>query len=516
MKNYRTAFLAALAVNLVLFGAAGDLWWRSRVASMPGPASVTRGASTAVATTNPAPSRPPASAPLAPVQISVQRLQRIGVRIGQVRRKFITDRIRTTGNVAVDETGLAYVQVRFPGYIQKVFVDSTYQYVHKGQPLFTIYSPELLSTEREYLVAVESQHRLAYSTDPAVTRDAASLVDAAAERLSLWEIPRREIERLRATGQVKRDLVIDSPVSGYVTEREALPNAYAQPGTRLYTVADLSTIWAFAQVFQSDLGRLKVGDPATLTVDTYPGRRFKGRVDLIYPQINPTTRTARVRLIFANPTLRLVPGMFVNVSLDIPMGERVVIPASGVLQTGTRQIVFVDRGDGYLAPRDVHLGAQVGNEYIVLKDLTPGERIATSANFLIDSQSQLQAALSAFAPPPSGAARSAGAPAARLAVSLQPNPPHTGRNLIGVTLESAAGAPMSGAQVTATFLMPAMPAMGMAGARVEVSLGETGHGVYQGAAKLATSGAWQIAIVAQKGGQVVASRQLSVDVAGGN
>ena len=512
--NYRLAFFTALTVNLLLLAGGGALWWRSHSAAVSQVAPAATAALAPQASAKVGNGEPSQESPLAPVPISSQQLKRIGVRIGEVRRKSVSDVIRTTGSVAVDERGLAYVQVRFAGSIQKVFVDSTYQYVRRGQPLFTIYSPELLSTEREYLLARESQRRLARSPDPAVARDAASLVAASAERLALWGVPRREIERLRATGRIRRDLVIDSPVTGYVTQREALPNAYAEPGTRLYTVANLSTIWVFAHVFQNALGRIKVGDRARLTVDTYPGRRFTGRVDFIYPEIDPATRTARVRLRFANPTLKLVPGMFVNVSLEAPMGEQVAIPASGVLQTGTRQIVFVDRGDGYLEPRDVRLGAEVGDEYIVLNGLKPGERIVTSANFLIDSQSQLQAALSAFAPPPA-APRTAGAPQARLAVSLQPNPPRVGRNLIHVTLTDRKGEPVNGAQVSATFVLPGMPAMGMAGKQVSVQLSPAGNGAYQGSVTLTGSGTWQVAVVARKGDQVLVTHQLSVDATGG-
>ncbi len=516
--NYRLAFFTALTVNLLLLGGAGALWWRSHSAAVSRIAPAATAALAPQASAKVGNGEPSQESPLAPVPISSQQLQRIGVRIGEVRRKSVSDVIRTTGSVAVDERGLAYVQVRFAGYIQKVFVDSTYQYVRRGQPLFTIYSPELLSTEREYLLARESQRRLARSPDPAVARDAASLVNASAERLALWGVPRREIERLRATGRIRRDLVIDSPVTGYVTQREALPNAYAEPGTRLYTVANLSTIWVFAHVFQNALGRIKVGDRARLTVDTYPGRQFTGRVDFIYPEIDPATRTARVRLRFANPTLKLVPGMFVNVSLEAPMGEQVVIPASGVLQTGTRQIVFVDRGDGYLEPHDVRLGAEVGDEYVVLHGLKPGERIVTSANFLIDSQSQLEAALSAFAPAhaaPPAAPRTAGAPQGRLAVSLQPNPPRVGRNLIRVTLTDRKGEPVNGAQVSATFVLPGMPAMGMAGKQVSVRLAPAGDGAYQGSVTLTEGGAWQVAVVARQGDQVLATHQLSVDAAGG-
>ncbi|MGH9716167.1 MAG: FixH family protein [Candidatus Acidiferrales bacterium] len=454
---------------------------------------------------------------MAPVQISAQRLQSIGVKIGEVQRKSIEDDILTTGNVAVDETKLAYVQVRFSGYIQKVFVDATYQYVRKGQPLFTIYSPDLVTTEREYLVAKENQQQVARSTVPGVASGAASLVDATAERLRQWNIPQRAIARLESSGQVQQNLEIDSPVSGYVTEREALPNMYVQPQTRLYTVANLSTIWVFAQVFQNDLGRIRVGDPATLTVDTYPGRIFSGRVDFIYPQVDMSTRTARVRLVFPNPDLKLTPGMFVNADLKIPMGEHVVIPAAGVLQTGTRQIVFVDRGGGNLEPRDVQLGAQVGDNFIVLKGLKAGEKIVTSANFLIDSESQLQAALGTFVPPPPGAgvASAMNAPRTNVDLTTQPNPPHKGSNTFRVKLTSENGSPVSGANVSVTFFMPAMPAMGMAAMRTAVTLNDKGNGVYQGSGRLGSGGTWQVTILAKKDGQVVASKQLSMNATGG-
>lgn len=459
----------------------------------------------------------PSEPSLAPVQLSRERLQRIGVSIGEVVRKRVEDHIATTGNVAVDESKVAYVQVRFSGYIQKVFVSSTYQHVRKGEPLFTIYSPDLVSTEREYLLARASEHALAHSADPEVARDADSLVQAASGRLAQWSIPRREIGRLESSGKVLQGLTIDSPVSGYVTERQALPNLFAQPDTRLYTVADLATIWVFAQVYQNDIGRLKVGDPASVTVDTYPGRTFRGRIDFIYPEVDMTTRTARVRLVFTNPDLKLMPGMFVDVSLSLPMGERLVIPASGVLQTGTRQIVFVDRGGGSLEPREVQLGARVGEDYVVLRGVTAGERIVTSANFLIDSESQLQAAIGSFAPPPPGAGTAAAVNASQASIELttDPTPAQRGSNRLRVKLTGAHDAPISGAQVSATFFMPAMPAMGMAAMRVSAHLAQRGSGVYEGSLELSSGGAWQVTIIARKAGQVLATRQLSVDAAGG-
>ena len=519
MNNYRTAFLAALVANIVLLAVVAGFWWQSR-AALPAPKTETHTSDEPLAapdSRSPQTTPEPAEPPLVPVQISAQRLESIGVKTGEVQSRFVEDRVFTTGNVAVDETRLAYVQLRFSGYIQKVFVDATYQYVRKGQPLFSIYSPDLVSTEREYLVARQHQRDMAQSSDPDVARDVASLVEASAERLRQWSIPPREIARLESSGQALPELEIDSPVAGYVTEREALPNKYAQPDTRLYTVADLSTIWVFAQVFQNDLGSLKVGDSATLTVDTYPGRKFSGRVDFIYPDIDMMTRTARVRLKFSNPTLELKPGMFVNVTLNVPMGEHTLIPATGVLQSGIRQIVFVDNGGGNLEPREVQLGARVGDDFIVLRGLKVGEKIVTSANFLIDSESQLQAALGTFTPPPpgAGAAGAMNAPQAKAELVTQPSPPRKGRNVFRVKVTGEHGAPIAGAEVTVTFSMPAMPAMGMAAMRLPVTLTDRGNGVYEGSGQLESVGTWQVSIVAKKNGQVVASQQLSVNATGG-
>src|ERR1700680_5120256 len=427
MKTHRPSFWLAWAVNVVLAVGLIGLWLHYRSAKPMAPAETREPNaidqnSMTDATTTPAVS---ADAPLIPVQISAQRLQSIGVKTGEVERKSLEDEIHTTGNGALDETKLAYVQVRFSGYVQRVFVDATYQYVRKGQPLFTIYSPDLVATEREYLVAKQNQQQVTQSTVPGVASSAASLVNATVERLKQWGVPQKEIARLESTGEVKQELEIDSPVSGYVTERNAFPSVAVQPETRLYTLADLSTVWVQAQVFQNDLERVRLGAPAALALNTYPGRTFAGRVDFIYPQVDMDTRTAKVRVVFSNPGLQLKRGMFVNVDLKVPMGRQLVIPASGVLQSGTRQIAFVERSNGYLEPRDVQLGSRVGDDFIVLKGLKAGEQIVTSANFLIDSERQLQAALGSFVPPPpgAGAASTTDAPQGIVELSSDPTTP---------------------------------------------------------------------------------------------
>jgi len=512
MKNYRTGFFAAVAGNLALVAILAGIWWHHQA---PQPMATPMAQDS---TESPMAASPAAlEAPLVPIHISPQRLQSIGVKTGVVERKTVDDEIRATGNVAVDETRLAYVQVRYSGYIQKVFVDATYKYVRKGQALCTIYSPDLVATEREYLVAKQNQQQVAQSTVPGVASSAASLLDASVGRLKQWGVSEKEIARLDATGQVQQELEVDSPTSGYVTERNALPSVAVQPDMRLYTIADLSTVWVQAQVFQEDLGRIKIGDPAALTVDTFPGRTFSGRVNFIYPQVDMDTRTAKVRVVFSNPGLQLKPGMFVNVMLKVPMGQQLVIPATGILQSGTRQIAFVNRSDGYIEPREVQLGARVGDDFIVLKGLRPGEKIVTSANFLIDSESQLQAALGSFVPPPpgAGAASAMNAPQVNADLSSDPTPPRRGSNVFRVKLTDAGGSPISGANVNVTFFMPAMQDMGMAAMRTSVTLADKGNGLYEGSGQLESGGTWQTTIVAKKNGQVIASKQLSVNATGG-
>jgi RND family efflux transporter MFP subunit len=520
MTNYRKAFFLAAIGNLLLVVMLFGSWWYSRVAHARQKEITSLSSTTPTQETDSAPTEPPIHAPLAPVLLSPERLQSIGVKFGIVRRKSVQDEIRVTGNVGIDETRLSYVQTRFSGYIVKVFADATYKYVRKGQPLFTIYSPDLVAAEREYLVAKQNGQNLSDSSVPGVAAGIESLIAASTARLRQWNIPQAEIARLESSGQASEELGIDSPASGYIVERNALPNLTVQPDTRLYTIADLSTVWVLAQVFQNDLGRIRVGESALLTVDSFPGKVFRGKIDFIYPDVDMATRTARVRLIFSNSNLTLTPGMFVNVTLQVPLGNQLVIPVNGVLQSGMQQIVFVDAGGGYLEPREVQLGPQAADEYVVLKGLKDGERIVTSANFLIDSESQLQAALGSFTPPPPGAAAAAmnaagGQSAARVDFSTEPSTPRKGVNLYRVRLTAADGSPISGAQISVRSFMPAMPQMGMAAMNIVTPLSEKDAGVYEGQVTLETGGTWQITITAAKAGAAIATQRLSVNAEGG-
>jgi len=460
-------------------------------------------------------------APLVPVQLTPERMQSIGVQTGTIEYKQLSDDIRATGTVDINERLLSYVQVRFPGYIRKVFANATYQYVRKGEPLFTIYSPDLVATQQEYLLARQNQKTMSSSTVDGVAEGAATLSTAAEQRLEQWDIPDSEIAKLKETGKPVTDLTINSPVEGYITERNALPNMYAEPSTKLYTVADLSRVWVYAQVFQDDVGRVKPGDTAQITVDSYPGRTFSGQIEEILPQLDMSTRTVRVRLVMANPGLKLKPGMFVNVDLKTSMGRQLVVPASAVFQSGTRQLVFLNHGNGSLEPKEITVGPRVGDDFVVLKGLKAHQSIVTSASFLIDSESQLQAAAGSFVPPPPGAggnaptANAPTAPQANIDFTTDPNPPQKGSNVFRVKLTSADGAPTTGANVTVTFYMAAMPAMGMAAMNTTTTLNNKGSGMYEGSGSLGSGGTYQVTISAQKNGQVIATKQLRVNATGG-
>ena len=454
---------------------------------------------------------------LSPLQLSPQRLQEIGVTTAVVEHKAVNDDLNAPGNVDIDEENLSYVQTRFPGWIQDVYANATYQYVRQGQKLFTVYSPDLVSSEQEYLLARKNQKAFASDMHGMAAEEGGWLLQAAEERLRQFGIPAQAIADLEKTGTVERNVVIDSPVSGYITERNALPNAYVQPETKLYTIADLSTVWVYADVFQSDVGRLRPGDPAKVTVDAYPGRDFYGRIDQILPQVDMTTRTVRVRLIFRNPGVTLKPGMYVNVNIRLPLGQQLVIPASAVLQSGQQAIAFVDHGQGNLEPRTIQVGPQIDDSIVVLSGLKAGDRVVSSANFLVDSEAQLQAAMGQFAPLPQPIAAASSAQPAQMQIDLtsQPSPPRKGANNLHVKLTGADGKPVPGAQVTVTFFMPAMPAMGMAAQRAVATLADKGNGIYEAPMQLPSGGTWSVTVTVQRAGQTVATKQLSLDVTGG-
>jgi len=531
-NKYRQAFWIAVSAVVVLAIVASVLWWRlshGGAMSQSGSSSDPMKGMAQTSSTGASDSEPESASemqmklqetPLAPIQLTPQRMQSIGIVLGKVESKSVSPDLRFYGNVQVDERRQAYVQTRFAGWIRKVYADATGNFIGRGQPLFTIYSPDLVSTEQEYLIAKKNSESLQQSTVGGVASGASSLFNAAKERLLQWEISPAEIEKLDQGGKPITDLTIYSHVSGYITDKKALPNMYVQPETMLYTVADLSDVWVLAQVFQSDAGKIKPGDGAEVTVDAYPGRIFSGRVEYILPQLDMNTRTLPVRLVFPNPGLKLRPGMYTNVRVKLPMGRQLVVPASAAFHSGTKNLLFIYQGEGTIEPREVEFGPQVGDQMVVSKGVKKDEQLVTSANFLIDSEAQLQAAAGAFVPPPPGAGQAASmnAPAqsqANVELTTDPNPPHKGSNVIRVKLIGQDGQPIAGANVTVTFYMAAMPAMGMAAMKTVINATDKGGGMYEGKGDLGSGGTWQVTIRAQQNGQTIANKQLNVNATGG-
>jgi len=340
-----------------------------------------------------------AAGPLPPgaVQISPARQQLMGVTTALAEYRPIVKTIRTVGQVAIDETLLAQVHVRVSGWIQKVFVDYTWQPVTKGEALFTVYSPDLLATEQEYLLALRARQSLGSSPYQEVSSGTESLLEAARRRLTLWDLTDAQIDQLQKSGEAQHEIAFYAPASGYVMERKAYPNQYVTPDTELYKLVDLSRIWVQADVYEFEMPSVSLGQEATMTTESLPGTTFEGRVVFVYPDVKADTHTGTVRLEFPNPELKLKPGMFVNVELHKSFGRQLTVPADAVLDSGTRQLVFVDLGNGGFAPREVQVGERTQDYIAILRGLRAGERVVTRANFLIDSESNLRQSMEGMA-----------------------------------------------------------------------------------------------------------------------
>lgn len=325
------------------------------------------------------------------VTIPMERLQTIGVRYEEVARRPLDKVIRTVGRVAVDERRLAKVTIKFHGWIDKLLVSATGDHVRKGQILFTIYSPDLVATQEEYLLAVQSRKQLGESEFPEVARGSKELLEATRRRLQLWDITDDHIRELEATGEVLKTLPIHSPMTGTVLKREALAGAHVDPGQELYSIADLSHVWVLADIYEYELAFVKKGQHAAVTLSYEPGTVLTGRLGFVYPTLDPKTRTAKVRFELDNPDEKLKPDMYANVELRVPLGSRLSVPEEAVIESGQKQVVFIHHGGGRLEPRLIKTGVKTQEFYEVVDGLKEGEHVVTSANFLIDSESRLKA-----------------------------------------------------------------------------------------------------------------------------
>ena len=324
------------------------------------------------------------------VTIPEERLQTVGVRYELVARRPLEKIIRTVGRVAVDERRLAKVTIKFHGWIEQLFVSATGDHVKKGQELFTIYSPDLVATQEEYLLALQGRKQLGESEFPEVARSSEELLKATRHRLHLWDITEDHIRDLERTKQVTKTLPIHSPITGTVIRKEVVQGTHVEPGEELYTIADLSHIWILADIYEYELSFVKKDQRAAVSLSYDPSTVLTGHVGFIYPTLDPKTRTAKVRFELDNRDEKLKPDMYANVELRINLGRRLAIPQEAVIESGQKQVVFLHHGGGKLEARIIKTGVKTGEWSEVLEGLKEGEHIVTSANFLIDSESRLK------------------------------------------------------------------------------------------------------------------------------
>jgi len=341
-------------------------------------------------------------------RITAEKQQLIGVQYGEVTPQPLTRTIRAVARLTYDETRIVRIHSKIEGWIDRVYVDFTGQLVKKNQPLVDVYSPELVATQDEYLLALRAHDRLGDSSFKDVANGANSLLEAARRRLELWDVTDQQIAEIQNNKKPIKALTLYSPADGFVLVRNAFEKQRITPETELYSIADLSTVWAIVDFYEYEARDVQLGQEVALAVSSFPGRTFRGKVTYIYPQLDNATRTLRVRVEFPNPNFTLKPDMYANAELKIDYGRRLSIPQEAVLDSGAEQVVFVALEGGYFESRKVQLGDRVDDRVIVLSGLKAGEKIVTSGNFLIDSESTLKSALSGMGMPGTDHAKPSG------------------------------------------------------------------------------------------------------------
>jgi Cu(I)/Ag(I) efflux system membrane fusion protein/cobalt-zinc-cadmium efflux system membrane fusion protein len=449
--------------------------------------------------------------PRAPVEIDTRRQQLIGVRTVAATRAPLSQTVRTLGVVAYDETRQVDVNVKFDGWIRDLLVNFTGQPVSKGQPLFTLYSPQLLAAESEYLLALKSRDLMQQSEIADARERAGQLVAAARQRLSLWDVPDEELALLERDRAARSTITVRSPAGGFIAAKPVIQGMHVVAGQTLFKISDVSTVWIEADVYESEMPLIRVGQSATVTLDAFPDDRYTGRVVYVYPYVDERTRTNKVRYAFSNSNGRLKPGMFANVVLNVGSGDGIVIPANAVLDSGREQIVFVVQDGGRFEPRPVKVSRRMGDSIQVLEGIREGERVAESATFFIDSESQLRGSLQGYGATPTSPAGPASS-SRQLDISFRsiPDPPRVGENQFEVLVKDDSGKPVEGAEVEIQFFMAAMPTMNMPAMRNVVKLAAAGSGTYRGTGQILLGGRWDATIAVTRTGQQIGSRRTTV------
>lgn len=460
------------------------------------------------------------------VYISPARQQLIGVRTAEVTHVALDTTIRTVGTLAYDETRVTQIHTKIAGWVDRLYVDFVGKAVRRGQPLFTVYSPELVSTQNEYLLALEAQKRLGSSQFVETRTGAESLLAATRERLKLWDITEAQIADLEKTRQPSKTLTLYSPFNGIVLERNAFAGQYITPETMTFKIADLSTIWVLGQIFEYELPMVKLGQSAEIQFPyTQSTRTLKGRITYIYPDVDPTTRRVKIRIEFSNPGFEFKPESYVTVVIRTSGGTQLAIPKEAVIDTGAKRYALLAHPNGYFEAREIEVGEPVDDDYPVLNGLAHGDKVVTSAQFLIDSETNLQAAMQSMAGMHGSAetgggeragtqpAPEAAAPAGLdIALRSRPDPPRTGENTFEVTVKDAQGQPVTDATVEVSFFMPPMPSMGMPAMRSRAALSHAGGGTYRGTGDVLMAGRWDVTVTVSRAGQRVGSKQTAIVV----
>lgn len=467
----------------------------------------------------------------APVRLSPTQQQLIGVTYGTVQKRAMTKTIHTVGRVEYDERKIVLVTLKTAGWVQDLYADFTGTLVKKGQPLFTIYSPDLVTAQEEYLLALHTRKGLKDSRVPGAVESAESLARVSRNRLRLWDLTQQQIRELEETGKSKLYQTMYSPAGGFVIEKMVYKGQRVESGMTLYKIADLSTIWVHADIYEYQLPFIRKGQEAVITLTYYPGKQWRGTVDYVYPYLDTQTRTNKVRFIFPNPELQLKPGMYADMDLKAGVGERLSVPESAILHSGVRKLVFINHGQGRLEPREVTLGVKADGYWEVLTGLQEGEQIATSGNFLIDSESKLAAAESMMGmmgaigmgdwkmesakPMEMGGQVAQAKPtekqvgALSVTVSTVPKSAKLGDNTLQIRVKDNAGKPVADATINVEYTMD-MPGMMIDKAEAK----HTSEGFYEAPVRFTMAGPWGITISIQRPGQAEIRERFTVQVGG--
>jgi RND family efflux transporter MFP subunit len=500
-RPFSPAVYGVLIVTATLAGVAGTgLALRSR----PQTASTVRSS---------APGGPPPTRDTpgrAPIVLDSRRQQLIGVRTAHVTRDSLTNTVRAVGIVREDERRVADFNLKLDGWIKDLYVSSIGERVKIGQPLFTAYSQDLDALQGNFIATLNArdQTRNTQSTDGPALND--RLVTAARQRLKQWDLAEDELRDLEATRRIPPAVIFRSPMDGVVVAKSAIRGMHVQAGQQLYRLANLSIVLIEASFRETDARFLTEATPAEITVDALPGQRLHGRILGTDPYVSEQTRTVRARLQVSNLRGQLKPGMFATVELKVALQKGLVIPADAIIDSGSRQIVFVAQGAGRFEPREVTVGAKDDKRAMILSGLRETEEVVTRAAFFLDSESQMHAGIQAYDSVPSSPGVPADGQDLAFTIEITPDPPHAGENVVQVRVVDANAAPVTDLELRLNLSMPPMPAMNMPAMRSGARLTHLHDGLYRGAALVSMAGRWDLLLTAMRQGRSVASQHSTL------